>query len=274
MMPSLMQRIPEETIQQVLAATNIVDVIGRVVTLKRSGADFVGLCPFHTEKSPSFRVSPSKGFYHCHGCKAGGTAFKFLQEHEGLTFTEAVKRLADAAGIRIEEQVWDANAEREAKHRAALKRVHTDITEWFHSLLLRHPMADAARQYLKGRGLNSTIAKNWQLGYAPEQSMWMRRWAAEKKYSEQLMIDAGLFKRSDRGETYPYFRHRLMFPIRNENGEVIAFSGARARMLTCSFSWEQHSPHSTPPTQRQSPKPPHRPSLSPSPMIPSCRECC
>ena len=225
MMPALMQRIPEETIQQVLAATNIVDVIGRVVTLKRAGTNYQGLCPFHTEKSPSFSVSPSKGMYHCFGCKAGGTAIKFLQEHEGITFTEAVKRLADAAGIRIEEQVWDANAEREAKHRAALKRVHTDITEWFHSLLLRHPMADAARQYLKGRGLNSAIAKNWQLGYAPEQGMWMRRWAMEHKYSEQLMVDAGLFKRVDSGETYPYFRHRLMFPIRNENGEVIAFSG-------------------------------------------------
>lgn len=220
-----MQRIPEEVIQQVLTATNIVDVIGRVVTLKRAGTNYSGLCPFHTEKSPSFSVSPSKGMYHCFGCKAGGTAIKFLQEHEGITFTEAVKRLADAAGIRIEEQVWDANAEKEAKHRAALRRVHADITEWFHSLLLRHPMADAARQYLKGRGLNSTIAKNWQLGYAPEQGMWMRRWAAEHKYSEQLMVDAGLFKRSDRGETYPYFRHRLMFPIRNENGDVIAFSG-------------------------------------------------
>ena len=220
-----MQRIPEETIQQVLAATNIVDVIGRVVTLKRAGVNFTGLCPFHTEKSPSFSVNPSKGMYHCFGCKAGGTAIKFLQEHDGMTFTEAVKRLADAAGIRIEEQVWDANAEREAKHRAALRRVNTDISEWFHSLLLRHPMADAARQYLKGRGISAAVAKNWQIGYAPDQGMWMRRWAMEKKYSEQIMVDSGLFKRADSGDTYPYFRHRLMFPIRNENAEVIAFSG-------------------------------------------------
>ena len=220
-----MPRIPEETIQQIIAATDIVELVGRYVKLKRSGANYSGLCPFHTEKSPSFNVSPSRNSYHCFGCGAGGSAIRFLQEHDGLTFPEAVKRLAEAAGIRIEEEVWDANAEREARQRSLLKQMHKDLAEYLHALLLRHEMADAARQYLKSRGINSAIAKNWQLGYAPDHGSVLRRWAAEKKYPEHALIEGGVFKQADDGRSYPYFRHRLMFPIRNENGEVIAFSG-------------------------------------------------
>jgi len=98
-----MPRIPEETIQQIIAATDIVELVGRYVKLKRAGSNYSGLCPFHTEKTPSFSVSPSRNSYHCFGCGAGGSAIRFLQEHDGLTFPEAVKRLAEAAGIRIEE---------------------------------------------------------------------------------------------------------------------------------------------------------------------------
>lgn len=220
-----MPRIPEETIQQIIAATDIVELVGRYVKLKRAGSNYSGLCPFHTEKTPSFSVSPSRNSYHCFGCGAGGSAIRFLQEHDGLTFPEAVKRLAEAAGIRIEEEVWDANAEREARQRSLLKQLHKDLAEYLHALLLRHEMADAARQYLKARGINSAIAKNWQLGYAPEHGSVLRRWAADKKYPEHLLIEGGIFKQADDGRSYPYFRHRLMFPIRNENGEVIAFSG-------------------------------------------------
>jgi DNA primase len=220
-----MPRIPEETIQQIIAATDIVELVGRYVKLKRAGSNYSGLCPFHTEKTPSFSVSPSRNSYHCFGCGAGGSAIRFLQEHDGLTFPEAVKRLAEAAGIRIEEEVWDANAEREARQRSLLKQLHKDLAEYLHALLLRHEMADAARQYLKARGINSAIAKNWQLGYAPDHGSVLRRWAAEKKYPEHLLIEGGVFKQADDGRSYPYFRHRLMFPIRNENGEVIAFSG-------------------------------------------------
>ena len=220
-----MPRIPEETIQQIIAATDIVELVGRYVKLKRAGANYSGLCPFHTEKTPSFSVSPSRNSYHCFGCGAGGSAIRFLQEHDGLTFPEAVKRLAEAAGIRIEEEVWDANAEREARQRSLLKQLHKDLAEYLHALLLRHEMADAARQYLKSRGINSAIAKNWQLGYAPDHGSVLRRWAADKKYPEHLLIEGGIFKQADDGRSYPYFRHRLMFPIRNENGEVIAFSG-------------------------------------------------
>lgn len=224
-----MPRIPEETIQQVLSATDIVDLVGRYVKLRRVGSTFRGLCPFHTEKTPSFYVTPSRNTYHCFGCGAGGSAIRFVMEHDGLTFVEAVKRLADAAGIRIEEEVWDANAEKTAKLRAALLRAHQEIAAWYHQLLMRHEIADAARQYLRSRGMNADIAKRWQLGYAPASGDMLREWAAEKKFSEGLLLEAGLMGSGDpesgRPGTYPRFRHRLMFPIRNENGEVIGFSG-------------------------------------------------
>ncbi|MEN3941053.1 DNA primase [Prosthecobacter sp. SYSU 5D2] len=221
-----MPRIPEETLQQVLAATDIVDLVGRSVKLRRAGTNWVGLCPFHNEKSPSFNVRPSTNSYHCFGCGAGGNAFRFVMEHDGLTFMEAVKRLADSAGIRIEEEVWDANAEAIAKQRSALIRVHQEISAWYHQLLMKHPMADAARQYLKNRGITAEVAKNWQLGYAPPNTPPLREWAMKNKVGSGLLIEAGILATSEeRGDAYPRFRHRLMFPIRNDNGEVIAFSG-------------------------------------------------
>jgi DNA primase len=220
-----MSLIPDETIQQVLAATDIVELIGRYVTLRRAGGSYQGLCPFHTEKTPSFNVTPTRQRYYCFGCGANGHAIKFIQEQEGMTFIEALKRLATASGIVIQEGVWDANAEREAKQRSALKHMHEEIAQWYHELLLKHPMADAARQYLKSRAVSSDIAKNWQLGYAPDNVQPLRTWAMEKKYSSDFLIQGGIMKLADDGRPYPGFRHRLMFPIRNENGEVIAFSG-------------------------------------------------
>ena len=193
--------------------------------LKRAGTNYVGLCPFHTEKSPSFNVSATRNTYHCFGCGAGGTPIRFLMEHDGLQFVEAVKRLAETAGIRIEEEVWDANAEREAKQRAILKRVHEDLALFYHELLLKSPAADAARQYLKSRGLTSAVAKNWQLGYAPENPDLLRRWSADQKYSGDILVEAGVLAKADDGRMYPRLRHRLMFPIRDENGTIVAFSG-------------------------------------------------
>lgn len=227
-----MSRIPEETIQQVLAATNIVDLVGRYVKLRREGVDYVGLCPFHTERTPSFRVSLTRNRYHCFGCQVSGTAIRFLMEHDGLQFVEAVKRLADAAGIRIEESAYDAEAERASKRRAELKRLHAEVTEeFFHPLLMKHEMAGIARDYLKGRGMNSAIAKNWLMGYAPDKDFYLRRWAADKRYSDELMVEAGLFKRGDDGRTWAHFRHRLMIPIRDQDGAIVAFT---ARVLDSS----------------------------------------
>lgn len=226
-----MPRIPEETIQQVIAATDIVALVGRAVKLRKAGTNYVGLCPFHNERSPSFNVSPSRGTYHCFGCGAGGSAIRFVMEHDALSFIEAVKRLADAAGIHIVEEVWDANAEAEAKHRTLLLRANREAAEWFHLLLMKHQSAAPARDYLKARGISAEMAKRWQMGYAPEGKAFYREWMAQQQLPEHALVDAGIFSVADQdeqgrgGRAYPRWRHRLMFPIRNDNGDVIAFSG-------------------------------------------------
>ena len=221
----IMGRIPEATVEQVLASTDIVELVGRYVKLRRAGTNFVGLCPFHNERTPSFNVSPSRNSYHCFGCGAGGTAIGFVMDHDGLTFVEAVKRLADQAGIRIEEEVWDANAEREARVRTGLIKLHQQLAEWYHHLLMKDPVADVARQYLRSRGISAQVAKRWQLGFAPGSGDLLRRWAKEQGFNEKALLMAGVVAQSERGDTYPRFRQRLMFPICNDNGEVIAFSG-------------------------------------------------
>ncbi|HSJ01515.1 MAG: DNA primase [Verrucomicrobium sp.] len=225
-----MARIPEETLQQVLAATDIVDLVGRYVKLRRVGTNWRGLCPFHGEKTPSFYVNPQRGSYHCFGCGVGGTSIRFLMEHDGLGFMDAVKRLADAAGIRIQEEVWDANAERAAKVRNGLVKLHREVCSWYHQLLMKGPVAEEARAYLKSRGINAATAKAWEMGYAPASTQLLMKWAAENKYTENLLVAGGILARGDAesgrgGEVYARFRHRLMFPIRNDYGEVIAFSG-------------------------------------------------
>jgi len=226
-----MPRIPEETIQQVIAATDIVALIGRSVKLRKAGTNYLGLCPFHNERTPSFNVSPSRGTYHCFGCGAGGSAIRFVMENDGMSFMEAVKRLADAAGIRIVEEVWDANAEAEAKQRSLLLRANREAAEWFHLLLMKHQLAAPARDYLKSRGINAEMAKRWQMGYAPQSTTLYREWMAHQKLSEQVMVESGIFiqpTEDDNGQIgrpYARWRHRLMFPIRNDNGDVIAFSG-------------------------------------------------
>lgn len=226
-----MPRIPEETIQQVLAATDIVALVGRSVKLRKAGTNYLGLCPFHNERTPSFNVNPARGTYHCFGCGAGGSAIRFVMEHDGMSFIEAVKRLADAAGIRVEEEVWDANAEAEAKQRSLLLRANREAAEWFHLLLMKHKLAAPARDYLKSRGINAEMARRWQMGYAPQSTTFYREWMAQKKLPERVMVDAGIFIQPTEDENgqvsrpYARWRHRLMFPIRNDNGDVIAFSG-------------------------------------------------
>jgi DNA primase len=217
-------RIPEQTLQQIIAATDVVTLIGRYVKLRKAGANYVGLCPFHTERTGSFNVYPHNGSYYCFGCGEGGTSITFVMKQEGLQFAEAARRLADAAGIQIQEEVWDPQAEREAKERGLLKRIHEELAQWYHELLLKSPMADAARQYLKGRGINSAVAKNWQMGYAPRDGRVLRQWSREHGYNEQQLLAAGILRQGERG-LYQHLYHRLMFPVRSEVGEVIAFSG-------------------------------------------------
>jgi DNA primase len=222
--------ISEETIQRVSDANDIVDLIGSYFPLKRAGTSFRALCPFHREKSPSFHVNPARQNYHCFGCGAGGGALRFVMEYEHLDFPSAVRRLAQRAGIPIVEEA--ATAEDHQKHslRQRLLALHAEASAWFHDQLLKSPDASHARDYLKSRALNSTIAKSWQLGFAPASWDALLAHLRGRRFSSEEIIQSGLAASKDEGSNssnalYSRFRNRVMFPIRNDYGEVIAFSG-------------------------------------------------
>jgi len=222
--------ISEETIQRVSDANDIVDLISSYFPLKRAGTSFRALCPFHREKSPSFHVNPARQNYHCFGCGAGGGVLRFVMEYEHLDFPSAVRRLAQRAGIPIIEEA--STAEDHQKHglRQRLLALHAEASTWFHDQLLKSPDASQARDYFKSRGLNSTIAKSWQLGFAPGSWDALLTHLRGRRFTQEEILQSGLASSKDEppssGSTlYSRFRNRVMFPIRNDYGEVIAFSG-------------------------------------------------
>ena len=224
-----MPRISPETIEQVTAALNIVDVISSYFPLRRAGTEFRALCPFHQEKTPSFYVSPDKQTFYCFGCQRGGSVIQFVQEYEHIDFPEAVRRLATRAGIAIQQEEFSAEEEEKQTLRKRLLRLHFEAADWFHRNLLRTRAAEPARGYLKQRGLNIETAKHWQIGYAPNSWTAFTEWAQSSGFSREELILSGLVKPKEennpRSRCYDRFRHRLMFPITNDLGEVIAFSG-------------------------------------------------
>jgi DNA primase len=227
-----MGTIPSQTIEQIAAANDIVEVIGTYFPLKRAGSTFKAICPFHQEKTPSFTVSPSRQTFHCFGCGAGGNVFRFVMDYEHLDFPAAVKKLATRVGIPVIEERGSYSGgedDRQQETRRALLQLHGEAAEWFHDNLVKSKGGALAREYLKGRGIDKRIAKDWQIGFAPESWDAFLSWALERGYQQRLLLESGLITRRDEtaGEdrTYDRFRNRIMFPIHNDVGEVIAFSG-------------------------------------------------
>nr|MDQ6939833.1 DNA primase [Verrucomicrobiota bacterium] len=225
-----MGTIPNHTIEQVAAANDIVEVIGAYFPLKRAGASYKALCPFHQEKTPSFNVSPQRQSFHCFGCGAGGSVFRFVMDYEHLDFPSAVKKLATRVGITvIEERTFSVADDRQHETRKTLLALHAEAAEWFHENLLKRDWAKAARDYLKQRGIDKEIARNWQIGFAPDSWDTFLKWALERGYRRAEIALSGLVKPRDEnrpdGEVYDRFRGRIIFPIHNDVGEVIAFSG-------------------------------------------------
>ena len=233
--------IPPGFVQDLLTRVDVVEVVGRHVELKRGGANLMGLCPFHTEKSPSFSVSPSKQFYHCFGCGASGDAIRFLTEHLGLSFVEAVRDLAQGAGMQVpEEQVSPDERERRdtlRQRRLSMGAVLSRAADFY-----RRQLSDSPRaiDYLKRRGLTGAVAARFSLGFAPPG--WRTLASVFPSYDEPLLEEAGLVRQRaseesaeqgiDRpdaaardGGRYDWFRDRVMFPIRSVQGEVIGFGG-------------------------------------------------
>jgi DNA primase len=225
--------IPSETIEQIAAGNDIVDVIGSYFPLKRAGANFKALCPFHQEKTPSFTVSPSRQTFHCFGCSAGGSVFRFVMEYEHVDFPSAVRKLALRAGISIVEERGAAAEDRQYETRRKLLKLHAEAAEWFHENLTKREIGESARKYLKQRGITGEIAKHWQLGYAPNEWDAFGSWARGQGYDARELVSSGLIKTKDDEQTsninpatsYDRFRDRIIFPICNREGEVIAFSG-------------------------------------------------
>jgi DNA primase len=209
--------IPQDFIQQLLDRTDIVEVIDRYVPLKKKGANYQARCPFHSEKSPSFTVSQTKQFYHCFGCGAHGTAISFLMEHAGLGFIDAVKELAARAGMVVPDDGQGGRGD--DGHREQLYEVMDQATRFYRNELKGNERAVA---YLKGRGLAGETAARFALGYAPDD--WQGLARAVTEYQSAALEEAGLVIKGE-GKRYDRFRDRVMFPIRNERGRVIAFGG-------------------------------------------------
>jgi DNA primase len=216
--------IPQQFIDDLLRRVDVVEVVGQYVQLKRLGANYSGLCPFHTEKSPSFSVSPAKQFYHCFGCGAHGTALGFLIEHLGLPFPQAVEDLARRVGLEVPKQAPDINPEakkKETDHRARLRDLLLEAAKFYQRRLKDSPHAI---DYLKQRGLSGEVAAKYHLGYAPEG--WQPLQAVFGDYQSKDLVDAGLVIEGEGGKRYDRFRDRIMFPILSGRGEVLGF-GAR-----------------------------------------------
>jgi DNA primase len=216
--------IPQGFIQDLLARVDIVDVVGRYVRLKKAGANYLGLCPFHAEKSPSFTVSPTKQFYHCFGCGAHGSAIGFLMEHAGLGYVDAVTDLARSLGLEVPREPGTGGRSGPDPRTPGLLDLLDRAGQFYRRRLKDTPRAI---DYLKARGLTGEIAARFGVGYAPDQ--WRGLEAAVPDYEEPALVEAGLVIESEgddgRKRRYDRFRDRIMFPIRNPRGQVIGFGG-------------------------------------------------
>jgi DNA primase len=211
--------------ERVKQQADIVRVIGEYVRLKKSGQNFTGLCPFHSEKTPSFAVHPVKQIYHCFGCGVGGDVFKFIMEVEKCPFPDAVRTVAEKCGIPIPKRRERSPEERQAnQQRTVLVEMHRAATEFFTRQLSESPEGKVARGYLEDRGLDREAMARFGLGYAPSAGDALYR-HLKQKYPEKLVELSGLLARDPGGRPYDRFRRRIMFPIANESGKVIAFGG-------------------------------------------------
>lgn len=218
--------IPKRVLEDIRFRSDIVDVIGSYFNLQKAGAAFKATCPFHKEKTPSFHVNPQRQIFHCFGCGKGGDVFRFVMEYEGVDFIGAIKLLAHRAGVHIELEEGDEKGDSD---KAALYQLHADVAALYQKKLLEENPSSIPKQYLLKRDLSQETVEQFQIGYAPDQWDFLINWAKEKKHSHDLLEKAGLIVRRDKtsagDDYYDRFRNRLMFPITDEQGRVIGFSG-------------------------------------------------
>ncbi|WP_159584300.1 DNA primase [Streptococcus halichoeri] len=216
--------IDKDKISQIKHDVNIVDIIGEVVPLTRSGRHYLGLCPFHKEKTPSFNVIEDKQFYHCFGCGKSGDVFKFIEDYRQVPFLESVQIVAEKAGIPLEKTIFQGQPKKVRPNQDLLD-LHRDAVSFYQAVLLTTKNGQAARDYLYQRGLTDELIKHFQIGLAPAENDYLYQ-ALSKKYKEDSLLASGLFNVSEQNNRiYDAFCNRIMFPLSDENGQPIAFSG-------------------------------------------------
>lgn len=215
--------VDKEQIAEIKNSVNIVEIIGEVVSLSKAGRNYIGLCPFHGEKTPSFNVVEDKQFYHCFGCGRSGDVFKFIEEYRGVTFMDAVQIVSEKAGIAIQNQVRPHQPTL-VNPNQDLYDIHQEASKFYQAILMTTKMGEEARSYLHERGLTDEVIRHFQLGLAPAEGNYLYRNLSEK-FSEKVITDSGLFTISDAGTVFDAFQDRIMFPLTDDTGRVIAFSG-------------------------------------------------
>jgi len=210
--------IPQDFIDDLVARADVVEVIGRRIQLKKAGREFKACCPFHDEKSPSFTVSSAKGFYHCFGCGAHGTAIGFLMDYDHMSFVDAIESLASTMGVEVPRDESD----RPARRYDELFSLMTSLEQHWQTSLRKHP---AAMDYLKQRGIDGATARRFGIGYAADSwSQVLDKFGSTAEATEKLLA-TGVIIRKDNGKHYDRFRDRIMFPIRDARGRTIGFGG-------------------------------------------------
>jgi len=215
---------PDELVEEVRSKNDIVDVVSRYVKLQKKGANYFGLCPFHNEKSGSFSVSPSKQMYYCFGCGEGGNVFTFLQKYENYSFPEAVKALADNAGVKLPEVEYSEEARRKESKRQKLLEMNKEAAKYFY-YQLRNPQGEKGMEYFKGRKLTDETLNKWGLGYANKTSDDLVKYLRSKGYTDAMIQEGGLGSFDERYGMHDKFWNRVMFPIQDSNHRVIGFGG-------------------------------------------------
>jgi DNA primase len=216
-------RIPQHFIDEMLARVDIVEVVDRRVPLKKAGRNFSALCPFHDEKTPSFTVNQEKQFYYCFGCGAGGNAIGFLMEYERQDFPQAVEALATQAGLEVPRE--QAGSPQQAARRQDIHALMQQAADFYRRQLREHPQAQRAIDYLKARGLSGEIARAFNIGFAPPGWDNLLRELGREAHNQTLLIESGMLVAREDGKCYDRFRDRIMFPIHDSRGRVIAFGG-------------------------------------------------
>ena len=215
----MVERIPQAFIDDLIDRSDITEIIGKRIEIKKAGKEYKACCPFHNEKTPSFTISPEKGFYHCFGCGAHGTSLGFLMDYEKLTFVEAIEELAKMLGMEVPKSNEDIKL---TKKQTSLKSLLNQVSEYFQSNL---KSSEKTIGYLKNRGIDGKTAKDFCIGYSKDS--WddiTKKFGSTEKNIDQL-VEAGLIIKKDKGGYYDRFRNRVMFPIRDNRGDVVGFGG-------------------------------------------------